>query len=69
MDIEKNCAELGMNLKDCLIIMLADDELFNLAYNYMDFELLEKLVPKEYLLVRYVNLKKRGLIKKLSEEK
>lgn len=69
MNIEKMCIELGMSLKDCLITMLADDELFNLAFNYMDFNLLGKVVPKEYLLVRYDSLKKRGLIKELSEEK
>lgn len=33
----------------------------------MDFELLEKVVPREYLLMRFDNLNKRGLIKKLYE--
>lgn len=67
MDIDKLIKELTMDLKDYMITMLADDETFNLAFNYMDFELLEKVVPREYLLMRFDNLNKRGLIKKLDK--
>lgn len=67
MKIDELIRELKMDLKDYMITMLADDETFNLAFNYMDFELLEKVVPREYLLMRFDNLNKRGLIKKLDE--
>ena len=67
MKIDESIKELEMNIKDYMITMLADDEIFNLAFNYMDFELLEKVVPREYLLMRFDNLNKRGLIKKLDE--
>lgn len=67
--IENIISESTGDLTALLMTLLADDELFNLAFNYMNFKLLEKVVPEEYLLVRYVDLKRRGLIKKLSEEK
>ena len=64
MNIEKLFIESGMTLRDYLITMLADDDLFITAFNTIDFNILEKVVPKEYLLVRIDNLKKRGLLKK-----
>lgn len=67
MEIDELIRELKMDLKDYMITMLADDETFNLAFNYINFEELEKVVPKEYLLMRFDNLNKRGLIKKLDK--
>lgn len=64
MNLEKLIIESGMTARDYLITMLADDDLFITAFNTIDFNILEKLVPKEYLLIRIDNLKKRGLLKK-----
>lgn len=62
MNLEKLIIDSGMTARDYLITMLADDDFFILCFNTIDFNILEKIVPKKYLLIRINNLKKRGLL-------
>lgn len=62
MNLEKFFLESGMTARDYLITILADDDMFIKFFNLVDFNILEKCVPKQYLLVRINNLKKRGLL-------
>lgn len=62
-ELEKFIKDSGMTTRDYLITMLADDDFFVLAFHNINFNILGKCVPKEYLLVRINNLEKRGLLK------